>query len=304
VVKWVIDFKNKNIKGVNTMAEKVARKKWEKVPGFDFKDIIYEKRPGVAKITINRPEAYNAFTTYTQIELIKALQDAADDAAIGVVVLTGTGDKAFCTGGDAKEAKSGYRSGMLENDLRVKTLIREMPKPVIAAVNGFAIGGGHVYQQICDLSIASENAVLGQAGPMVGSFDPGLGVIDLMLVVGEKKAKEIWYLCHRYTAKEALEMGLVNKVVPQEKLEEEVDKWCDEILEKSPGAIAGLKAIFSAATTYMRGIEQVASQYLWKYYATEESAHWKKSFWEKKKPEWQKFRRKEIFPGVYEEEKK
>jgi dihydroxynaphthoic acid synthetase len=193
---------------------------------------------------------------------------------------------------------------MLEKDLRVKTLIREMPKPVIAAVNGYAIGGGHVYQQICDLSIASENAIFGQVGPSVGSFDPGVGVVDLMMVVGEKKAREIWYLCHRYTAREALEMGLVNKVVPADRLEEEVDKWCDEILEKSPGAIAGIKACFNAATTYMRGIEAVSAQYLWKYYASEEAAHWKNAFWQKRKPYWQRFRRKEIFPEVYEGEEK
>ena len=276
--------------------------KWKKVPGFDFKDIIYEKRPGVAKITINRPEAFNAFTTYTQTELIKALEDAGNDAHIGVVVLTGTGEKAFCTGGDANEAKAGYSSGMLEADHRVKTLIREMPKPVIAAVNGFAIGGGQALQQLCDLSIASENAKLGQVGPSVGSFDAGMAALDLMWVVGEKKAREVWYLNYRYTAKEALEMGLVNKVVPADKLEEEVDKWCDEILDKSPGAIAGLKASFNAATTYMRGLERMSFQYLWRYYATEEAEHWKKSFWEKKKPEWQRFRRKEIFPGIYEEE--
>jgi len=223
----------------------MTEQKWKKVPGFDFKDIIYERRPGVARVIINRPEAYNAFTTSTQDELIKAFEDAASDATVGVVVFTGAGDKAFCTGGDAKEAKAGYRKGMLEKDLLVKTLIREMPKPVIAAVNGYAIGGGQVYQQVCDLSIASENAVFGQVGPLVGSFDPGVGAIDLMTVVGEKKAREIWYLCHRYTAKEALEMGLVNKVVPADKLEEEVDKWCDEILEKSPGAIAGIKACFN-----------------------------------------------------------
>ncbi len=280
----------------------MAKKKWKKVEGFDFKDIIYEKRPGVARITINRPEAYNAFTTSTQDELITALEDAANDGTVGVVVLTGAGDKAFCTGGDAKEAKAGYRKGMLEKDLMVKTLIREMPKPVIAAVNGYAIGGGQVYQQICDLSIASENAVFGQVGPLVGSFDPGLGIVDLMMVVGEKRAREIWYLCRRYTAHEALEMGLVNKVVPAEKLEEEVDRWCDEILEKSPGAIAGIKACFNAATTYMRGIEAVSAQYLWKYYASEEAEHWKSSFWQKKKPDWRRFRRRELFPGVYEDE--
>jgi dihydroxynaphthoic acid synthetase len=282
----------------------MAERKWKKVPRSDFKDIIYEKRPGVARVIINRPEAYNAFTTYTQDELIKAFKDAARDDTVGVVVFTGAGNKAFCTGGDAKEAKAGYRKGMLEKDLMVKTLIREMPKPVIAAVNGYAIGGGQVYQQICDLSIASENAVFGQVGPLVGSFDPGVGIIDLMMVVGEKKAREIWYLCHRYTAKEALEMGLVNKVVPADKLEDEVDKWCDEILEKSPGAIAGIKACFNAATTYMRGIEAVSAQYLWKYYASEEAEHWKNAFWQKKKPDWQKFKRKEIFPEVYEGEEK
>ena len=282
----------------------MAERKWERVPQFDFKDILYEKRPGVARVTINRPEAYNAFTTSTQDELIKAFEDTASDATVGVVVFTGAGGKAFCTGGDAKEAKAGYRKGMLEKDLAVKTLIREMPKPVIAAVNGYAIGGGQVYQQICDLSIASEDAVFGQVGPLVGSFDPGLGVIDLMMVVGEKKAREIWYLCHRYTAQEALEMGLVNKVVPADKLEEEVDIWCDEILKKSPGAIAGVKACFNAATTYMRGIEAVSAQYLWKYYASEEAEHWKNAFWQKKKPDWRRFRRKEIFPEVYEGEER
>jgi dihydroxynaphthoic acid synthetase len=282
----------------------MAQRRWKKATRFDFKDIIYEKRPGVARVTINRPEAYNAFTTSTQDELMSAFEDAANDATVGVVVFTGAGDKAFCTGGDAKEAKAGYRKGMLEKDLMVKTLIREMPKPIIAAVNGYAIGGGQVYQQICDLSIASENAVFGQVGPLVGSFDPGVGVIDLMTVVGEKKAREIWYLCRRYTAREALEMGLVNKVVPAGELEEEVDQWCDEILEKSPGAIAGIKACFNAATTYMRGIEAVSAQYLWKYYASEEAEHWKNAFWQKKKPDWQKFRRKEIFPEVYGGEEK
>ena len=276
---------------------------YKQVEGFEFKDIIYEKKPGVARITINRPEAYNAFTTETQRELIKALEDAASDDAIGVVVLTGAGDKAFCTGGDVKEAKVGYRKGLLGLDHRVKVLIREMPKPVIAAVNGYAIGGGQVYQQLCDLTIASENAVFGQAGPMVGSFDSGMGALDLMWVLGEKRAKEMWYLCRRYSAEEALEMGLVNKIVSPDKLEEEVDKWCDEILEKSPSAISALKASFNAATAYMQGLEILAFQDLWRYYATEEAEHWKKSFWGKKKPDWRRFRRKEIFSGVYEEEK-
>jgi dihydroxynaphthoic acid synthetase len=279
----------------------MTEKRWHSVAGFDFQDVIYEKRPGVARVTINRPESYNAFTTATQAELIAALEDAASDDTVGVVVFTGAGDKAFCTGGDAKEARAGYRKGMLEKDLKVKTIIREMPKPVIAAVNGYAIGGGQVYQQLCDLSIAAENAIFGQVGPLVGSFDPGLGIIDLMMVVGEKKAREIWFLCRRYTAQEALDMGLVNKVVPADKLEEEVDRWCDEILEKGPGALAGIKACFNAATTYMRGIEAVSAQYLWKYYASPEAEHWKKAFWEKSKPDWQGFRRKEIYPGIYAE---
>lgn len=283
------------------MAEEAVKRKWERVPEFEFTDIIYEKRSGVARITINRTEAYNAFTIHTQKELIQAFEHAGMDDTIGVVVFTGAGSKAFCTGGDAKEAEAGYRKGLLEYDHRVKVLIREIPKPVIAAVNGYAIGGGQVYQQVCDLTIASENAVFGQVGPTVGSFDNGIGALDLMWVVGEKRVKEIWYLCHRYTAQEALQMGLVNKVVPPDKLEEEVDKWCDELLEKSPTAIAALKASFNAATAYMQGLEILAFQHLWKYYAADESAHWKKSFWEKKKPEWWRFRRKEIFPGVYEE---
>ena len=190
---------------------------------------------------------------------------------------------------------------MLRYTPKVHALIREMPKPVIAAVNGWAIGGGQVLQQICDLSIASETAGFGQAGPMVGSFDSAYGAAYLTRVVGEKKAREIWYLCHRYTAKEALEMGLINKVVPPDKLEEEADKWCQEILEKSPGAIRGLKEFFNAMSAEIRGLEIIMFDLLWKYYATEEPEHWKKSFWEKKKPEWQKFRRKEKFPGVYEE---
>ncbi|MFU8795919.1 MAG: enoyl-CoA hydratase-related protein [Dehalococcoidia bacterium] len=278
----------------------MAKHEWQAVPGLDFRDLIYEERPGVARITINRPEAYNAFTTSTQDELIRAFEDAGCDDTIGVVVFTGAGDRAFCTGGDAREAKSGYRKGMLEKDLRVKTLIREMPKPVIAAVNGYAIGGGQVYQQMCDLSIAAEHAVFGQVGPMVGSFDPGLGVVDLMMVVGEKKAREIWYLCRRYTAQEALEMGLVNRVVPAADLEAETDIWCDEILEMSPGAIAGIKACFNAATTYLRGIEGVSAQYLWKYYASDEAEHWKNAFWQKEKPDWRRYRRREAFPEVYE----
>jgi dihydroxynaphthoic acid synthetase len=272
---------------------------WEKVAGFEFTDIIYEKRPGVARISINRPKAYNAFTSHTMKELGKALEDAGYDDKVGVVVLTGAGDKAFCTGGDAKEAAAGYSIEMFRGP-NIHALIREMPKPVIAAVNGFAIGGGQVFQQICDLSIASETAQFGQAGPMVGSFD-STGAAYLTRVVGEKKAREIWYLCRRYTAKEALEMGLVNAVVPPEKLEEEVDKWCDEILVKSPGAIKNLKLAFNSLHGDIWGLEASMYDSVWRYYGTEEAKYYKQSFWEKKKPDPLKFRKKEKFPGVYEE---
>jgi len=273
---------------------------WEKASTFNFTDIIYEMRPGVAKITINRPKTFNAFTSNTMKELVEALEEAANDDAIGVVILTGAGTKAFCTGGDAKEAEAGYSSEMFRHTPKVHALIREMPKPVIAAVNGFAIGGGQVLQQICDLSIASETAQLGQAGPMVGSFDAAFGAAYLTRVVGEKKAREIWYLCRRYTAKEALEMGLVNAVVPPDKLEEEVDTWCDEILAKSPGTIRSLKAAFGSMSAEIRGLEIVAFDSLWRYYATEEAKYYKESFWEKKKPDSLKYRKKELFPGVYE----
>ena len=273
---------------------------WEKVSKFNFTDIIYEMRPGVAKITINRPKAFNAFTSNTMKELVEALEEAVNDDYIGVVVLTGAGNKAFCTGGDAKEAEAGYSSEMFRHTPKVHALIREMPKPVIAAVNGFAIGGGQVLQQICDLSIASETAQLGQAGPMVGSYDAAFGAAYLTRVVGEKKAREIWYLCRRYTAKEALEMGLVNAVVPPDKLEEEVLKWCDEILAKSPGAIRSLKAAFGAMSAEIRGLEILAFDGLWRYYATEEAKYYKESFWEKKKADPLKYRKKELFPDVYD----
>ena len=274
---------------------------WEKAPDFNFTDIIYEKRPGVARVTINRPHAFNALTSYTTKEMAEALEAAAIDERIGVVVLTGAGEKAFCNGGDAKEAEAGYSSDMLRYMPKVHALIREMPKPVIAAVNGFAIGGGQVIQQLCDLSIASETAKIGQVGPMVGSYDAAYGAAYLPRVVGEKKAREIWYLCRRYTANEALEMGLINAVVPSDKLEEEVDKWCDEILAKSPGAIRDLKLAFNAMSAEIRGLETLMYSTLWGYYATEEAKYYKQYFWDKKKADPLEFRRKELFPGVYEE---
>ena len=275
---------------------------WEKDKNFDFQDLIYEKRLGVARIVINRPKAFNAFTSHTMIELVQALDEAANNDHIGVVVLTGAGKKAFCTGGDAKEAEAGYSSDMLKYCPKVHALIREMPKPVIAAVNGFAIGGGQVMQQVCDLSIASETAKLGQAGPKVGSYDAGFGAGYLTRVVGEKKAKEIWYLCRTYTAQEALEMGLVNKVVPPDQLEDEVDQWCDEILAKSPGAIKTLKAAFCSVNSDLRGLEITTYDTLWRYYGTEEAKYYKDSFWNKTKANPMEYRKKELYPGVYEED--
>lgn len=258
----------------------------------EFKDIIYEKTKGVAKITINRPHAYNAFTTNTMKEIAQALTDAELDPNVGVVVLTGAGDKAFCSGGDMREAAQpgGYSKGMDYWHSTVHQKIRNIPKPVIAAVNGYAIGGGNVLQVICDLSIASENAIFGQAGPRVGSFDAGLGVSYLTRVVGEKKAREIWFLCRQYKAQEALEMGLVNKVVPLERLEEEVDKWCQEILSLSPTPIKFCKLAFNAETDHMLGFDKWSEAAVNLFWATEEAEEAKKAFAEKRKPDFSKFR--------------
>ena len=258
----------------------------------EFKDILYEKKDGVAKITINRPQAYNAFTTDTVKELAQAFEDAELDSDIGVVVLTGAGDKAFCTGGDVKEAAKpgGYDKEMDYWHSAVHRAIRNIPKPVIAAVNGYAIGGGHILHLICDLTIASENARFGQAGPRVGSFDAGFGVSYLTRVVGEKKAREIWYLCRQYTAQEALEMGLVNKVVPLDKLEEEVNKWCQEILALSPTALRFCKLAFNADTDHQYGFEGWSMAAVRMFWATGEAGEAKKAFAEKRKPDFTKFR--------------
>ena len=267
----------------------MAERKWQTVPEFDFKDILYEKRPGVARVTINRPEAYNAFTTSTQDELIRALEDAASDATVGVVVFTGAGDKAFCTGGDAKEAKAGYRKGMLEKDLTVKTLIREMPKPVIAAVNGYAIGGGQVYQQICDLSIASQNAVFGQVGPRVGSPAGGRTVAYLANVIGTKKAREMWMLCRRYNAQEALQMGLINAVFPVDKVDEEAEKWAQELLEMNPTCLRIVRASFDDAIENMPHSEAYFANLISKrFFGGTEQLEAMNAFLEKRKPDWGK----------------
>lgn len=263
----------------------------------EFKEIIYVKQGGVARITINRPEKYNACTPVTLLELNHAFTDAWVDTAVGVAVLTGAGDKAFCTGGDQSiREEGGYRGTVAALPLEVgwqtvSNLIRNIPKPVIARVNGYAVGGGHVFQVVCDLSIASETAKFGQAGPKVGSFDPGFGTGDLVRCIGMKRAKEIWYLCRQYTAREALQMGLVNAVVPPEALDTEVAKWCQELLEKSPTALKMLKYAFHAEIDGTPGITNLGVGGLSMFYETEESLEGKNAFMEKRKPGFEKFRK-------------
>lgn len=256
-----------------------------------YEDITYEIRPeGVARITINRPDRMNAFRGKTVGELIHAFQRAGWDKTIGVIVLTGAGKKAFCTGGDQSSHDGQYDGrgtiGLPVEELQ--SLIRDVPKPVIARVAGYAIGGGNVLSTLCDLTIAGESAQFGQVGPKVGSVDPGFGTAYLARVVGEKKAREIWYLCRRYTAAEAADMGLINKVVADDRLDDEVDAWCTEILERSPTAIALAKASFTAETENIRGLSGIAMQALALYYDTAESKEGVAAFLEKRKPEFRK----------------
>lgn len=262
----------------------------------NFEEIIYEKKNGVARIAINRPEKYNACTPVTLLELNKALTDAWVDSGVGVVVFTGVGEKAFCTGGDQSiRDKGGYAGTIAALPVEVawqtvSGLIRSIPKPVIARVNGYAVGGGHVFQVVCDLSIAADTAKLGQAGPKVGSFDPGFGTGDLVRCVGLKKAKEIWYMCRLYTAREALDMGLVNAVVAPEDLDGEVDKWCQALLEKSPTALKMLKYAFHAETDGVVGITNLGVGGLSLFYDTDESIEGKNAFMEKRKPDFTQYR--------------
>ncbi len=262
----------------------------------DFKEIIFEKKEGKAIITINRPEKYNACTNTTIFELTQAFTAAWVDTSVGVVVLTGAGDKAFCTGGDQSIREVGGYSGTVASLplevgwQQVSRLIRTIPKPVIARVNGYAIGGGHVFHVVCDFSIAAETAIFGQAGPKVGSFDPGYGTGDLVRSVGMKRAKEIWFLCRKYSAQQALEMGLVNAVVPAGQLDEEVDKWCAELLDKSPTALKMLKYAFHAETDGVAGVTNLGVGGLSMFYDTEESLEGKNAFMEKRKPDFSKFR--------------
>ena len=258
-----------------------------------YEDILVDYFEGITKITINRPEVRNAFRPETIYELSLAFKEAAEDEDTGVVLFRGAGEKAFCSGGDQKvRGHGGYNDGKGNPTLGVLPLqrfIRYMPKPVIALVSGYAIGGGHVLQVICDLTIASENAVFGQTGPRVGSFDAGFGSSELVRLVGSKKAKEIWFLCDQYNANEALEMGLINKVVKYDELENEGVNWAKKILEKSPTSIRFLKNTFIAETDGLAGLQNMAGDITMMYYMTDEAKEGKNAFIEKRKPDFSKF---------------
>ncbi|SFM48257.1 1,4-Dihydroxy-2-naphthoyl-CoA synthase [Gracilibacillus orientalis] len=260
-----------------------------------YEDILYETYNGIAKITINRPEVRNAFRPQTVNELIEAFTYARDDSNIGVIVLAGAGDKAFCSGGDQKVRGHGGYVGEDEvprlNVLDLQRLIRVIPKPVVAMVSGYAIGGGHVLHIVCDLTIAADNAIFGQTGPKVGSFDAGYGAGLLARIVGHKKAREIWFLCRQYNAQEAKDMGLVNTVVPIEQLEEEMIQWCEEMLEKSPTALRFLKASFNADTDGLAGLQQMGGDATLLYYTTDEAKEGRDAFKEKRKPDFKQFPR-------------
>ncbi|HUS17520.1 MAG TPA: 1,4-dihydroxy-2-naphthoyl-CoA synthase [Chloroflexia bacterium] len=267
--------------------------KWETL--HEYGDILYQGADGIAKITINRPEVRNAFRPETLFELEDAFRRARDNADIGVIILTGAGDQAFCSGGDQRvRGHGGYvgKDGVARlNVLDLQRQIKYLPKPVVAMIAGYAIGGGHVLHLVCDLSIAANNAKFGQTGPKVGSFDGGYGAGLLARVVGHKKAREIWFLCRQYSAQEALEMGLVNTVVPLEQLEEETIQWCREMLDKSPVALRLLKAAFNADTDGLAGIQNLAGDATLLYYLTEEAKEGRNAYIEKRAPDWSKFPR-------------
>jgi naphthoate synthase len=268
--------------------------KWKNVPG--YKDIVYEKAAeGIARITINRPEVRNAFRPLTVTEMERAFADARDDADIGVVILTGKGREAFCSGGDQRiRGEGGYvgADGIPRlNVLDLQRQIRTLPKPVVAMVAGYAIGGGHVLHMMCDLTIAADNARFGQTGPRVGSFDGGYGASYMARIVGQKKAREIWFLCRQYDAKQALEMGLVNCVVPYARLEAETVQWCREMLANSPIALRCLKAALNADCDGQAGLQELAGNATLLFYLTDEGKEGKNAFLEKRKPDFRRFKR-------------
>jgi naphthoate synthase len=259
-------------------------------------DVIFEKARGIAKITINRPEVRNAFRPQTLFELKACFTDAHEDPEIGVIILTGAGKEAFCSGGDQRvRGEQGYvgKDGVPRlNVLDLQKQIRSLPKPVVAMVAGYAIGGGHVLHVVCDLTIAADNARFGQTGPRVGSFDGGFGASTLASAVGLKKAKEIWFLCRQYDAQQALRMGLVNAVVPLDRLEEETVRWCEEMLAMSPLALRMLKSSFNAALDGQAGIQELAGNATMLFYMTEEAQEGRNAWREKRKPDFSKFPRR------------
>ncbi len=261
-----------------------------------YTDIKYHKAEGIAKITINRPQVRNAFRPLTVDEMMHALHEARFDEEIGVIILTGEGEKAFCSGGDQKiRGDAGYKDDkkgtMRLNVLDFQRQIRTCPKPVIAMVAGFAIGGGHILHLVCDLTIAADNAIFGQTGPKVGSFDGGFGASYMARIVGQKKAREIWYLCRQYNAQQALDMGLVNTVVPYAQLETETVQWCREILANSPIAIRCLKAALNADCDGQTGLQELAGNATMLFYMTEEGQEGRNAYNEKRKPDFKKFKR-------------
>ncbi|MEC7423539.1 MAG: 1,4-dihydroxy-2-naphthoyl-CoA synthase [SAR324 cluster bacterium] len=268
---------------------------WKKA--LEFEDIIFEKsEEGIAKITINRPEVRNAFRPLTVREMQQAFEDAREDSGIGVIILTGAGEKAFCSGGDQRiRGDAGYQdsgTGHLRlNVLDFQRQIRSCPKPVVAMVAGYAIGGGHVLHVMCDLSIAADNAVFGQTGPKVGSFDGGYGSSYLARIVGQKKAREIWFLCRQYDARQALEMGLVNTVVPLAQLEEETIQWCREMLRMSPIALRCLKAAMNADCDGQAGLQELAGNATMLFYMSEEGQEGRNAYLEKRPPDFSRFTR-------------
>lgn len=271
----------------------MAKREWKPIEGFDFKEILFEEYNHIAKITINRPRYRNAFTPLTVQEMSQAFAYCRESLSVRVVILTGAGDKAFCSGGDMNvKGMGGYIGGdgvPRLNILDVQMQIRRLPKPVIAMVNGYAIGGGHVLHVVCDLSIASENAIFGQTGPKVGSFDAGFGASYLARVVGQKKAREIWFLCKQYSAQEAEQMGLVNKVVPADKLEDECVDWAETMIERSPLALRMMKAGFNAELDGQAGVQQLAGDATMLYYTLDEAHEGGRAFLEKRKPDFDKY---------------
>ena len=271
----------------------MAKREWKKIEGFDFKEILFEQYDRIAKITINRERYRNAFTPLTTLEMSQAFNHCREASDIRVVLLTGAGDKAFCAGGDMHvKGRGGYvdSEGVPRlSVLDVQMQIRRLPKPVIAMVNGYAIGGGHVLHLVCDLTIASENAIFGQTGPKVGSFDAGFGSSYLARIVGQKKAREIWFLCRQYTAREAEQMGMVNKVVPLERLEDECVEWAEIMMERSPLALRMIKAGLNAELDGQAGIQELAGDCTMLYYFLDEAQEGGKAFLEKRKPDFKKY---------------